>query len=91
MERESPRISAEEFDRLFESVCNWGRWGPEDERGTLNYITGDHVRAAAGLVRSGRTVSLSLAVNKTAGPDNPRPPAHYMVRTHDPSDRASPS
>ncbi len=88
MQQEPDQISAEEFDRLFESVCNWGRWGPEDERGTLNYITPDHVRAAAGLVRSGRTVSLSLAVNKTTGPDNPRPPAHYMVRTHDPSDTA---
>jgi kynurenine formamidase len=79
-------MSAEEFDRLFESVSNWGRWGPEDERGTLNYITGDHIRKAAALVRSGRTVSLSLPINKTAGPDNPRPPAHYMVRTYDPSD-----
>jgi len=22
-------------------LCNWGRWGPEDERGTLNQITPD--------------------------------------------------
>jgi len=80
------RISAKEFDRLFQSVCNWGRWGPDDERGTLNYITGEHVRRAAALVRTGRTVSLSLPINKAPGPDNPRPPAHYMVRTYDPSD-----
>jgi len=86
MERESRRISAEEFDRLFESVCNWGRWGPDDERGTLNYTTRDHIRQAAALVRSGRTVSLSLPINKAAGPDNPRPPAHHMVHTYDPSD-----
>ncbi|MCK4284495.1 MAG: cyclase family protein [Candidatus Brocadiae bacterium] len=86
MKREARLISAGEFDRLFESVCNWGRWGPDDERGTLNYITGDHIRKAAALVRSGRTVSLSLPINKVAGPDNPRPPAHYMVHTYDPSD-----
>lgn len=76
-------MSAAEFDQLFQSVSNWGRWGPEDERGTLNYITPDHVRRAASLVRSGRTVSLSLPINTTPGPDNPRPPAHYMVRTYD--------
>lgn len=86
MKRESRSISAKEFDRLFDSVCNWGRWGPDDERGTLNYVTGDHIRRAAALVRSGRTVSLSLPINKIAGPDNPRPPAHYMVHTYDPSD-----
>ncbi|GAH75632.1 unnamed protein product, partial [marine sediment metagenome] len=86
MARECHQLATEEFDRLFDSVCNWGRWGPDDERGTLNYVTGDHIRKAAALVRSGRTVSLSLPINKVAGPDNPRPPAHYMVNTYDPSD-----
>jgi kynurenine formamidase len=80
------RITNEEFDRLFENVCNWGRWGPDDERGTLNFVTGEHIRRAAALVRSGRTVSLSLPINKVAGPDNPRPPAHYMVQAYDPAD-----
>lgn len=76
-------ISEAEFDRIFQSVCNWGRWGADDEKGTLNYITPDHVRAAAALVQSGRTVSLSLPVNTIAGPDNPRPAVHHMVRLYD--------
>ena len=25
-------------------VSNWGKWGEEDELGTLNYITPDHIR-----------------------------------------------
>ena len=58
---------------LFDSVKNWGRWGPDDTRGTLNYITPEHVRSAASLVRTGRSISLSLPVNKVAGPDNPTP------------------
>jgi kynurenine formamidase len=71
-------------------VCNWGRWGLHDERGTLNYLTPELVRAAAALVRLGRTVSLSLPVNTVAGPDNPRPAVHYMVRTFDiPSPRGA--
>jgi len=77
------KMSRREFDQLFQQVCNWGRWGPEDERGTANYITSAHVRAAASLVRSGRSVSLEIPINKVAGPDNPRPAFHYMVRTYD--------
>ena len=51
--------NAEEFDALFQELSNAGRWGPDDERGTANLITSDRVSAAAGLVRSGITVSLA--------------------------------
>src|SRR5579872_1931973 len=67
------RISRAEFDKLFQELSNWGRWGADDERGTLNYILPEHVRAAAALVRAGRSVSLSLPINTVAGPDNSRP------------------
>ena len=36
---------------------NWGRFGPDDELGTLNFITPARVLAAASLVRSGLIVS----------------------------------
>ena len=62
---------------------NWARWGEEDDRGTLNYITAEHVRTAAGLVRSGQSVTLSLPMNMVAGPDNPRPSIHHMVKMYD--------
>ena len=76
-------MSMQEFDELFKRVSNWGRWGPNDNLGTLNYITPAHVRAAAALVRSGRSVSLSIPINKVAGPDNPNPPNHHMLMTYD--------
>jgi len=76
-------ISIEEFDGLFEKLKNWNRWGAADEKGTLNYITPDRVAAAASLVRSGRSVSMSIPINKTAGPDNANPAIHYMAMTHD--------
>ncbi len=76
-------VSAREFEQLFERVSNWGRWGADDEQGTLNYLKREHVRGGASLVKSGRTVSLSLPINTTAGPDNPRPAVHYMVKTHE--------
>jgi kynurenine formamidase len=80
---DSRRMSAEEFDRLFASLQNWGRWGSDDERGTLNYVTAEKVRAAAALVRRGRSVSLSIPINTIAGPDNPNPALYYVNTTHD--------
>jgi kynurenine formamidase len=76
-------MSTAEFEKLFEEVSNWGRWGPNDERGTLNYLSPAHVRAAATLVRSGRSVSLEIPINKVAGPDNPNPAIHHMTATYD--------
>jgi len=76
-------MSKAEFDELFQKVSNWGRWGPDDQKGTLNYITPAHVCKAASLVRSGRSVSLAIPVNKVAGPDNPHPAIHHMTMTYD--------
>src|SRR5215472_295476 len=45
------RVTLREFNEIFEAVKNWGRWGDDDERGTLNFITPALVRAAAGPVR----------------------------------------
>ncbi len=77
------RMSQAEFDGLFESLKDWGRWGPEDQKGTLNYITPEKTCAAAALVRSGRTVSMSIPINTVAGPDNPNPALHHMITTFD--------
>jgi kynurenine formamidase len=79
----APNLSLAQFEAMFESVKNWGRWGTDDERGTLNYITPEHVKKAAALVRSGRTVSMAIPINTVAGPDNPHPAIHYMTQNHD--------
>ncbi len=71
------------FDKMFEEVKNWGKWGDDDELGTLNYITPDKVAAAAALVRKGRCVSMAIPINKQAGPDNPNPAVHLMSLMHD--------
>ena len=71
-------MTKQQFDQLFEKVSNWGVWGPEDERGTLNYITPQTIHRAASLVTTGRSVSMAIPINKVAGPDNPRAVAHFM-------------
>jgi kynurenine formamidase len=64
------------------TLSNWGRWGPEDELGTLNMITPEVVAAAAATVRTGRTVSCARPLDTHAASDNPRPATHVMLGTH---------
>ena len=45
-------------------VSNWGRWGPDDERGTLNHITPEKLVAAARLVRAGKVFSLAIPIDE---------------------------
>src|SRR5205809_1256863 len=80
---EARQVSLDQFDQMVQEVSNWGRWGNDDERGAMNFLTPDRIVAAAQLVRSGRTVSMSLPWNTEAGPDDPRPALHYMTQLGD--------
>lgn len=73
----------EHLRALAERVSNRGRWGPDDQRGTLNLIDGAAVRRGAAAVRQGRPFSLAIAFDADGpqtgaipGRDNPR---HEMV------------
>ena len=79
----APPITAEQFQQLFDEVSNWGRWGADDERGALNLITPERVRAAAALVRDGTTVSLGWPFPTVADVENYRPVVHLMTRGGD--------
>ncbi len=47
-----------------EKLSNWGRWGPEDQLGTLNNVTPEDVVAASRLIRRGKTFALGLALDQ---------------------------
>ncbi|MBS0473500.1 MAG: cyclase family protein [Proteobacteria bacterium] len=68
-----------EMQAIFKSVSNWGRWGAEDERGTLNYLTPERTAAAARLVRSGQSISCARNFPVQPGPENPTPALHHIV------------
>ena len=54
-----------------DELRNWGRWGADDQRGTLNLIEAEHRVAAARLVTEGRTVSCARDLVTAYGhPDN---------------------
>jgi kynurenine formamidase len=50
--------SMKDFRRLADDVSNWGRWGDDDEIGTLNFITAEKVSEAAGCVKKGSVIPL---------------------------------
>ena len=52
-------VTAEAFDEWMTELSNWGRWGDDDELGTLNLITPAKRVRAGSLVQDGVTVSLS--------------------------------
>ncbi|WP_067823706.1 cyclase family protein [Nocardia inohanensis] len=72
-----------EFLEIAERVNNWGRWGGEDEIGTLNLITDEVVRAAAATVRTGQRVPLAVPLHQNGIQTGMIPgrvnPLHTMV------------
>ena len=62
-------------------ISNWGRWGDDDQLGTLNLITPEKRRQALALVEDGVSVSLAYDTLKDETPDNPLPFGHEMLPT----------
>jgi len=82
-------IDEAQVEELARSVNNWGRWGDDDEIGTLNLITADARRRAAACVRTGRAFALGIPLSQTEGiqlgfvPGRINP-LHTMVAINDP-------
>jgi kynurenine formamidase len=61
---------------------NWGRWGPDDVHGTLNFIDRGKRESAVSLARSGRSFSLAQQFNKDGPQTGARGrgnPVHTML------------
>ena len=68
----------------FKSCSNWGKWGPDDQLGTINYITPAKRKQAASLVREGRSVTCSRPIAHDMSPDVISPPMRHMLSTGEP-------
>jgi kynurenine formamidase len=68
-----PATTRADVVRWMTTLSNWGRWGGDDQLGTVNLITPARRKAAAALVTDGFVVSLSRPLNQTAAIDNPSP------------------
>jgi kynurenine formamidase len=57
-------VTLRTIETAAERLKNWGKWGPEDELGTLNYVNAEDIVKAAALVRKGKAFSLGLDFNQ---------------------------
>src|SRR4051812_21140772 len=70
-----------DVDGWMTELSNWGRWGRDDQVGTVHLITAGKRKEAATLVKDGYSVSLSHNVETEKAPDNQSPFFHTMLST----------
>jgi kynurenine formamidase len=76
-------MSEEILRELALQVRNWGKWGPEDELGTLNYITPAMIAQACQLVTAGKVFALGIPLQRHGPQSGTRQrfnPIHTMFR-----------
>ena len=83
------KLTRDDLRKAAEQYKNWGKWGPNDEIGTLNYTQPADIVAAAQLVKKGTVISLALNFDQN-GPQGAKSkypamgrinPMHLMIRT----------
>jgi kynurenine formamidase len=83
------RITHDTLDEYAKKYSNWGKWGDDDEIGTLNFTSPENIVNAASMVRKGTVISMGLNfdMNGPQGAKTPYPvmgrfnPIHVMTRT----------
>jgi kynurenine formamidase len=73
------KMAKADVDRWMTELSNWGRWGKDDQLGTLNLITPEKRKQAVKLVKDGVPVSLAHDVLKDRAEDNANPFVHTML------------
>jgi kynurenine formamidase len=58
---------------LGKELSNWGRWGDDDQIGTLNFITPEKLVRAAQLIRTGKIIDCGIPFDK----NGPFPPGGW--------------
>jgi Putative cyclase len=77
----APPVSIEQVDKWETELSNWGKWGADDERGSLNYVTPQKTLEALRLAKAGVVVSLArfASLEKAADNFNFGETKHYMT------------
>ena len=78
--RPAPPVTSDQVASWMTELSNWGRWGPEDQLGTLNLVTAARRATAFGLVRDGVAISLARPLSTDTTADNGSPLLHTVRR-----------
>ena len=79
------KVGREAVAEASKKLSNWGRWGKDDQIGTLNHVKPEHIVAAAKLIKTGKVFAMGLPLDKN-GPQNGLfggrfNPIHQMLAT----------
>src|ERR1700722_14348634 len=84
-ERYPRNLTKADIDRWMTELSNWGRWGKDDQAGTINLITPEKRKQAAALVKDGVSVSMSanadIEIEGAAPQQAPHSWQHVMKST----------
>ena len=58
------KVGKQAIAEATEKLKNWGRWGNDDQIGTLNHITPEDIVRAAGLIRNGKVFALGIPLDR---------------------------
>ena len=83
--------SEQEVIGYIKTLSNWGRWGPDDELGTINLITPAKRAAAARLVQDGVAVTGARPIVTDITADTTFQFMRFMVDSGEGRDTAPPS
>jgi len=72
-------VTEADVERWMKELSNWGRWGKDDQLGTMNLITPEKRKEAAALVKEGISVSLARDIETEKAVDNTWPFEHRMI------------
>jgi kynurenine formamidase len=72
-------LNEKQLREIYSRISNWDRWGADDERGALNFISPEKRCAAAELVEHGEVISCGRVVDTVPSPMNNKPAKHYMI------------
>jgi hypothetical protein len=78
-------VSKKAIEEASKKLSNWGRWGKDDQIGTLNHVTPEDIVKAASLIRTGKVFALGIPLDRT-GPQTGLfggrfNPIHQMLAT----------
>ena len=79
------KVGKEAIAEASKKLSNWGRWGKDDQIGTLNHVTPEDIVKAASLIRTGKVFALGIPLDRT-GPQTGLfggrfNPIHQMLAT----------
>jgi hypothetical protein len=60
------KVGRQAISEATEKLKNWGRWGNDDQIGTLNHVRPEDIVKAAGLIRRGKAFALGIPLDATA-------------------------